>query len=202
MKKLISIADIEQLLVEKAETCVLTHDTIVTPAAIDFAEEKGIRFITQEPDPISTKTMTPFDSNKLVNDMLQLLTNKDILYALMASLKEEPYEFEQDDSGVKIIHGKTVKMTPLEENDKQICGQVLFKNDNETVEAGLLTIKGTDFSIKTKSEELNLVLEGNLIIRINGKAYKAQEGDLVSIPIGTQLERSATEHTKIFYIRS
>lgn len=202
MKKLISMADIEQLLAEKKETCVLTHDTIVTPAAIDLAEEKGIHFVTQESDPISNKATTSFDSNKIVNDMLQLLNNKEILHALITSLKEEPYDFEQDDSGMKIIHGKTVKMTSFEENNKQVCGQVLFKNVNETTEAGLLMIKATDFSIKTKSEELNLILEGNLVIRINGKTYTAQEGDLVSIPIGVQVERSATEQTKIFYIRS
>ncbi|WP_321384059.1 hypothetical protein [uncultured Enterococcus sp.] len=198
MKKLISMADMEQLLTEQKKECVVATDTIITPAAIDFAEEKGIRLIEQ-PE-MSNQIIAQLDSDEAVNSILQLLGNKDILQALITSLKDDPYEAHQDESGVKIIYGKTVRMSSSQKDNKQLCGQVLVKKD--TLEAGLLAIQDTDFCIKTKSEEVNLVLEGELIVKINEKAYKAEKGDIVSIPAGIQLERSAIGTAKIFYVRS
>lgn len=198
VKKLISIADIEQLLDEGKKECTVTSNTIVTPAAVDLAEEKGVRFVEQNVS--INPTTTTADSDQAVEDILQLLMNKDILQTLIASLKDDPYEAKQDDTGLKIIYGKTVKMVPLEKNNKQICGQILLKT--EKAEAGFLTLQDSDFYIKSKTEEINLILEGELTVRINGRSYKAQEGDVIAIPAGIQLERSAIGKAKVFYVRS
>lgn len=200
IKKLISIADIEKLSAEKKNECPVTPDTIITPAAVDLAEERGIQFVKHDFSANESNAHTA--SDKIVSDIFQLLKNKDVLQALITSLKDEPYTSERDGSGVEIISGKSVRMDSFVEGNKRICGQILFKNEIKNTEAGLLMLEETDFSIRTKSQELNLILEGDLSVKINGKSYKAQAGDLVSIPAGIQLERSTPRKVKIFYVRS
>lgn len=193
MKKLICLADIQQLIETKQTKCLIPVDTIITPAARDLAEEHQIEFQVEElPSVIEAGTMALF--------MKQLYAEPDLLQELIAILKNQPYTCESNQAGFKLIHGKTVQYNSKKTNSME-AKQVLFDNFDGTKIELVKLRKGTITKV-FDSEEIQFVIEGSLALTIDNQCFKSQKGDIHYYPAGSTAILQTEEETQLFVIKA
>ena len=66
--------------------------------------------------------------------------------------------------------------------------------------SGFLTIDHSSFTwTLSRYEETDIILEGSLSITIDGKTYRASQGDVLFIPKDSTVIWNAEDHVKLFY---
>lgn len=182
MKKLICEQDIK-LLAEKGETCCqIDKNTVVTPSARDAADAAGISFCCGESAPAAeagVNQLTP----ELIRSVVEGLIARgrlpaDFCERLMAA--GVPYCCEQDESGLKIVRGNTIRMDELLSGNPRVRYQRL--TDKAGAAAGILEIDHDTYQRTKDGNEIAYVLEGSLTVTIKGNTYSAGRGDCLFVP--------------------
>jgi ethanolamine utilization protein EutQ len=179
MKKLICAEDIETLQKEGKKSLLITKKTIITPSAKDLAEAYQIVFHKQtEPEEkIAWPDHETISKEGLVSLLRQLLHD-----AGTNIFSEAPFTFEKHTSGLKIIHGSTVKLQPLFKENPNVCYQELITPAESQMSGGILEIEKSSFYEEKTLESINYVIEGKLQLTIDGTTYMATKGDTIFIP--------------------
>ncbi|MDH6364088.1 ethanolamine utilization protein EutQ [Enterococcus sp. PF1-24] len=175
MKKLICIADIYALKEADQKECMITPQTLVTPAAYDVAEELGIAFV-EEAEPI-VNDLSDFLQQKDPGALLQLLGNQELLQRLTAILQKTPYQSEKDCQGTLLIHGQSIQMESCEKN--ACSSQLLFKNLFNCLNLKVIEIKAGPCQDLYFEDEVHLILEGCVDFTIENRQYHAEAGDVL-----------------------
>lgn len=181
MKKLICVADIQQLVNEQKKECLTTSETIITPAARDLADEFDICFLKQD------VSQPAHEEISLI--MARLCSDHGLLQQLIGVLKEpSPFESQQDSSGFQLIHGNTIQFDQSE-SEPGMAKQILFANFNQ-LKVEIVSLSKGLVKDCVSEEAIYFVLEGQLETRINQKQFDSQKGDIQYFP--SRLERRVT----------
>jgi ethanolamine utilization protein EutQ len=217
MKKLICAKEIEAAEKQGQKVFYIDSDTIITPAAKDAARACGIEFSTEAPvceaktpeAPVcEAKTSEPAKAceSGIDTDMMykvfKAMMDKGLLNGILDSLSDKPYVSETDCGGLKIVRGNTVKYDVLDtgnSSDKVFYQEIINAKDGCSMNAGFITIEGCTFDWETTCEELYYVVEGTLIVTVDGKVYTAHPGDSVFFPKGAKLAFGSPDKMKAFY---
>lgn len=113
-------------------------------------------------------------------------------------------EREVDASGVIVVRGRTVELTPFPAAGpgKHVgMADLITGRDGSPMTAGLMSWARADsFSWKLDYDEVDLVLEGVLHLTIDGRTLEAKAGDVLHIPKGSAVHFGTPWRTKVFYV--
>ncbi|WP_298703218.1 cupin domain-containing protein [uncultured Veillonella sp.] len=211
MKKLITVSDVESALSKQQVTIAIDDNTLITPAAKDLAKAKDITFIEQislEPTKPCAKTEVvgaiggavgvPSTGNQVLDLLQSILVNK-----VGGSVASDGLVRDKDASGLQIVRAQDVD---FDEFDTGVPGanvqykELIGYSDSPNISAGLLKIVGSKFPWKLLYDEIDIVLEGELNITINGVKRTAKAGDVLYVPKNSDVIWGADEYAKVFYV--
>lgn len=205
MKKLVSLKDIELCKQQGKTVLVVDSNTIVTPAAQDFAQENGIAFSTSSHACCETASKeeggTGGVDSELIYKALKALLEQGKLQDVLGSLPEAKYVSECDSKGLKVVRGNTVKLDVFDTGNSNVKAhyQELVSKEESAMSAGFLVIEESRFEWNLTYEEIDYVIEGTLTVTINGKTFTAKAGDVLFVPSGSQVVWGSPDKAKIFY---
>ncbi|WPC41575.1 cupin domain-containing protein [Clostridium sp. JS66] len=216
MKKLISVKDIEALILKGEKVFCIDGSEIITPSAQDLAKNNGIIFSTEAPEvkkqqpevkiqqqevkkPLNVEDM---DCEQMLN-FFRAMMDKGLLQQMLECLKGKslPFEADTDASGLKVVRGSSVKMDVFDTGnpDNKVYFQELVSKDESKMSAGFLIIENSKFDWELTYEEIDYVIEGTLTVEINGKTYTAHAGDVLFVPSNTKVVWGSPDKARVFY---
>lgn len=197
MKKLICMNDMKSFKDKNQTTIYVDDETIITPAAKDYAKLNNISFVEK---PGGGEGMGNFDISGLSKEDLYKVLKVLVDKGLLDISENKKYEAKTLAGGFKLVEGNTIKLEPLFEKtgDKVKYLEVIHSEDSP-MQSGYFTIDRESFSTTTELYETYCIQEGVLDIKINGTAFRATKGDILSIPKNTFIECSSDGFVKIFY---
>ncbi len=179
-KQLFTAADIRHLALEQKNNFLfLSPDDIVTPAAFDVARELGIRIIRQNPPgqmPVTFPQSTPA---RLPQGMIL--------------------------PPLKMIFGSAVIMEPFGEGLAASETNVRLKDvvtsaDGSSMAAGYMALEKGEFPWTLTYDEIDIVLEGELVITRGEVKAHAKPGDVIFIPKGSSISFGTPSHVRFVYV--
>lgn len=190
MKKLISMVDLQELLAENQTDCLISAETLITPAAIDLAEEKGIRFV-------QTKAETTAPDISFL--MEALCSEPRLLQQLISVLECQPFVSEQS-SGFQLIHGETIRYQ-TKEAETGIARQTLF-DAFKGIKVEIVNLSQGLIQEFCCQEEIQFVIEGQLTTTINQKQFECNKGDSLYYPTQTERRLEVKKDSQLLVIKS
>lgn len=113
-------------------------------------------------------------------------------------------EREVDASGVVVVRGQSVELTPFPAAGpgKRVgMADLITSRDGAPMTAGLMSWGRADsFAWKLDYDEVDLVLEGVLHLTIDGRVIEGRPGDVLYIPRGSAVVFGTPWRTKVFYV--
>lgn len=203
MKKLICAKDVETLAASKKTILYTDADTIVTPSAQDAAKVLGITFASEAACVKPATDENPLEGdNAVIYKVLKVMMEQGLLEGLLDLVEETPYTSDKDSSGLKVVHGKSVKLDVFDTGNanNKVYYQELISKEESLMSAGFLTIEKSSFDWELFYEEIDIVLEGTINITINGKTYTAEKGDILYVPKDSKVIWGAKDYAKLFYV--
>lgn len=209
MKKVICANEVKAAADTGLKVISMDSSTIVTPAAKDLAKELGVEFTLaalmdgkqccKPAEHQQTIRQVPAIDRELICDIVKAVLAKGFL----AKAPEKQMIVDREpQSGLKIVRGRTVNYEPFDTGNPgtQVAYREVVSKDESQMSAGFLTIEQSSFDWELSYEEVDIVLEGNLAITINGQTYEACQGDVLFIPKGSKVTWSASGYVKLFYV--
>lgn len=177
-RQLFTAADIRRISREqKSELVVLSSDDIVTPEARDIARELGIQFFIEDP---AKQNIPP-------QPQLAALSSQALLPPL------------------KMIFGGGVIMDPFGEGlaspgTNVRLKDVISSSDGSSMAAGFMALDQGEFPWTLTYDEIDIVLEGELVITRGNTSVHANPGDIIFIPKGSSITFGTPGKVRFVYV--
>jgi ethanolamine utilization protein EutQ len=172
-RQLFTAEDIRRLSREKTETLVLGHDDIITHEASDVAYALGLKVIRETAAGISLKK----DPSPLASRLPPLKVVR------MANVQIEPF-----------LEGKTTPGTNVWLKD------VVVTEDRSPMGAGYMSLDKGEMQWTLTYDEIDIVLEGELVITRGGEQVRGKTGDVIYIPKGSSITFGTPSWTRFVYV--
>ena len=191
MKKLISVKEVKHQHAAGNKIIYTNSNTIVTPAARDTANSLGMKFSESKDEEVVFPEM---DSEKFYK-VLKVLMEKGALEDLL-----QPYKKAEHSSGFSIIYGQSIQMESFDtgKQNTNVCYRQLI--DGKAMKAGILSARQSCFDWTIEQEEISYVIDGKVMIHIEGATFEAQAGDVLHFPLGTKVAFEIAAEAKFFYV--
>ena len=180
-RQLFTAEDIRRLSRERTETLVLGHDDILTHEAADIAYALGVKVIRETGSANSSelhrvegpaKALPPVDSNLPPLKVVR-----------MASVQVEPF-----------LEGKTTPGTKVWLKD------VVVTQDRSPMGAGYMSLDKGEMQWTLTYDEIDIVLEGELVITRGNEQVRGKTGDVIYIPKGSSITFGTPSWTRFVYV--
>ncbi len=221
MKNLITADDVKKS-IENGEKCMnIDSNTIITPAARDYASDNKIMFIDKPVEKFKGETtcpeekcltQNPKEDDDTINKISQEFTGvdrkliekivKEVIAEKMLLKMTNSFQKECDPSGLRLIRGDTVICEKFDNgNPDSNVGlkDIVNTKESPNMGAGFMTIENSRFDWELCYDEFEYIVEGNLDITINGTTYKGKAGDVFFIPKDSKITWSTKDYAKFFY---
>jgi ethanolamine utilization protein EutQ len=172
-RQLFTAEDIRRLSREKTETLVLGHDDIITHEASDVAYALGVKVIRETGSGIAlTRESIPVTSNLPPLKVVR-----------MANVQVEPF-----------LEGKTTPGTNVWLKD------VVVTEDRSPMGAGYMSLDKGEMQWTLTYDEIDIVLEGELVITRGREQVRGKTGDVIYIPKGSSITFGTPSWTRFVYV--
>jgi ethanolamine utilization protein EutQ len=180
-RQLFTAEDIRRLSREKTETLVLGHDDILTHEAADIAYALGVKVIRETGSTITSglnrveglkKESPPGNSNLPPLKVVR-----------MANVQVEPF-----------LEGKTTPGTNVWLKD------VVVTQDRSPMGAGYMSLDKGEMQWTLTYDEIDIVLEGELVITRGSEQVRGKTGDVIYIPKGSSITFGTPSWTRFVYV--
>jgi ethanolamine utilization protein EutQ len=172
-RQLFTAEDIRRLSREKTETLVLGHDDILTHEAADTAYALGLKVIRESGSGASIKKDLP----PAIPNLPQLKVVR------MANVQVEPF-----------LEGKTTPGTNVWLKD------VVVTQDRSPMGAGYMSLDKGEMQWTLTYDEIDIVLEGELVITRGNEQVRGKTGDVIYIPKGSSITFGTPSWTRFVYV--
>jgi ethanolamine utilization protein EutQ len=172
-RQLFTAEDIRRLSREKTETLVLGHDDIITHEASDVAYDLGVKVIRET----GSGTALRKESMPLPPNLPPLKV------ARMANVQVEPF-----------LEGKTTPGTNVWLKD------VVVTQDRSPMGAGYMSLDKGELQWTLTYDEIDIVLEGELVITRGSEQVRGKTGDVIYIPKGSSITFGTPSWTRFVYV--
>jgi ethanolamine utilization protein EutQ len=180
-RQLFTAEDIRRLSREKAETLVLGHDDILTHEAADIAYALGLKVIRE------TGSAAGSAPNRVEGFKKESPPGNPNLPPLkvvrMASVQVEPF-----------LEGKTTPGTNVWLKD------VVMTQDRSPMGAGYMSLDKGEMQWTLTYDEIDIVLEGELVITRGSEQVRGKPGDVIYIPKGSSITFGTPSWTRFVYV--
>jgi ethanolamine utilization protein EutQ len=172
-RQLFTAEDIRRLSREKTETLVLGHDDIITHEASDVAYALGVKVIRE------TGASVPLNKGLMpaAPDLPPLKAVR------MANVQVEPF-----------LEGKTTRGTNVWLKD------VVVTQDRSPMGAGYMSLDKGEMQWTLTYDEIDIVLEGELVITRGHEQVRGKTGDVIYIPKGSSITFGTPSWTRFVYV--
>lgn len=221
MKTLIDVAAVDAMKAQGISTVHINENTLLTPAARDEIVLNNMQ-IQDDYSPVRETTISSSCYHKkpkaapkqcssevnteMIYKVLSHLQEKGLLEPMLEACKRgiEPYKYEYDTSGFKLVRGDSIETRALSVGDTSLDGKIRYrevigKSDNSEMTSGILTIEDTDFSYETKCQSICHVLNGCITVKLSERVFEAKAGDIYFIPDGVKCCIGSSGLAKVFY---
>ena len=181
-RQLFTAEDIRRLSRERAETLVLGRDDILTHEAADVAIALGVKVIreTGSNSGIAIPQGHQNDGSRLEGFKADLPPLKVVR---MADVRVEPFE-----------EGKTTPGTNVWLKD------VVVTQDRSPMGAGYMSLDKGEMQWTLTYDEIDIVLEGELVITRGSEQVRGKTGDVIFIPKGSSITFGTPSWTRFVYV--
>jgi ethanolamine utilization protein EutQ len=172
-RQLFTAEDIRRLAREKTETLVLGPADIITHEASDVAYALGLKVIRETGSGVaSRKELMPVTSNLPPLKVVR-----------MANVQVEPF-----------LEGKTTPGTNVWLKD------VVVTEDRSPMGAGYMSLDEGEMQWTLSYDEIDIVLEGELVITRGHEQVRGKTGDVIYIPKGSSITFGTPSWTRFVYV--
>lgn len=171
-RQLFTAEDIRRLSSEKTETLVLGHDDIITHEASDVAYALGVKVIRETGSGNPGKESPPVASNLPPLKVVRL-----------ANVQVEPF-----------LEGRTTPGTNVWLKD------VVVTQDRSPMGAGYMSLDKGEMQWTLNYDEIDIVLEGELVITRGSEQVRGKTGDVIYIPQGSSITFGTPNWTRFVYV--
>jgi ethanolamine utilization protein EutQ len=172
-RQLFTAEDIRRLAREDTETLVLGHDDIITHEASDVAYALGLKVIRETGSGTSLKKAAP----PVVSHLPPLKVVR------VANVQVEPF-----------LEGKTTPGTNVWLKD------VVVTEDRSPMGAGYMSLDKGEMQWTLTYDEIDIVLEGELVITRGTEQVRGKTGDVIYIPKGSSITFGTPSWTRFVYV--
>ena len=172
-RQLFTAEDIRRLSREKTETLVLGDDDILTHEAADVAYALGVKVIRETGSGIALKK----DPIPVASTLPPLKVVR------MANVQVEPF-----------LEGKTTPGTNVWLKD------VVVTQDRSPMGAGYMSLDKGEMQWTLTYDEIDIVLEGELVITRGSEQVRGKAGDVIYIPRGSSITFATPSWTRFVYV--
>src|SRR5512147_974969 len=180
-RQLFTAEDIRRLAREKTETLVLAYDDILTHEAADTAYALGVKVIRE-----TGPTVGPALSRGagLKKESLPPVSNLPPLKVVrLANIQVEPF-----------LEGRTTPGTNVWLKD------VVVTQDRSPMGAGYMSLDKGEMQWTLTYDEIDIVLEGELVITRGSEQVRGKTGDVIYIPKGSSITFGTPSWTRFVYV--
>jgi ethanolamine utilization protein EutQ len=170
-RQLFTAEDIRRLARERVETLLLAPDDIVTAEATDTAFSLGMRLIRETEPTVALK------KEALSPNLPPLKVVR------MSNIQVEPF-----------LEGKTTPGTNVWLKD------VVITQDRSPMGAGYMSLDKGEMQWTLTYDEIDIVLEGELVITRGNEQVRGKTGDVIYIPKGSSITFGTPNWTKFVYV--
>ena len=170
-RQLFTAEDIRRLARERVETLLLAPDDIVTAEATDTAFALGVKLIRET------------DSNHSLRQAAPSLNLPPLKVVKMSNVQVEPF-----------LGGKTTPGTNVWLKD------VVVTQDRSPMGAGYMSLDKGEMQWTLTYDEVDIVLEGELVITRGNEQVRGKTGDVIYIPKGSSITFGTPNWTKFVYV--
>ena len=170
-RQLFTAEDIRRLARERVETLVLAPDDIVTHEATDTAFALGVKLIREAESAVSLK------KESLSPNLPPLKVVR------MSNVQLEPF-----------LEGRTTPGTNVWLKD------VVVTQDRSPMGAGYMSLDKGEMQWTLTYDEIDIVLEGELVITRGSEQVRGKTGDVIYIPKGSSITFGTPNWTKFVYV--
>ena len=171
-RQLFTAEDIRRLARERVETLLLAPDDIVTHEATDTAIALGVKLIRE------TESTAGVASKRM--DLPNLPPLKVVR---MSNIQLEPF-----------LEGRTTPGTNVWLKD------VVTTPDRSPMGAGYMSLDKGEMQWTLTYDEVDIVLEGELVITRGSEQVRGKTGDVIYIPKGSSITFGTPNWTKFVYV--
>ena len=170
-RQLFTAEDIRRLARERAETLLIAPDDIVTHEAMDVAIALGVKLIRE------TESTVAFKKESLSPNLPPLKVVR------MSNVQVEPF-----------LEGKTTPGTNVWLKD------VVLAQDRSPMGAGYMSLDKGEMQWTLTYDEIDIVLEGELVITRGTEQVRGKTGDVIYIPKGSSITFGTPNWTRFVYV--
>jgi ethanolamine utilization protein EutQ len=178
-RQLFTAEDIRRLAHERVETLLLAPDDIVTHEATDTAVALGIKLIRE------TESATGSALNRVEG------FRKDVPSLGLPPLKVVPMSNVQVE---RFLEGKATPGTNVWLKD------VVVKQDRSPMGAGYMSLDEGEMQWTLTYDEIDIVLEGELVITRGSEQVRGKTGDVIYIPKGSSITFGTPSWARFVYV--
>src|SRR5512143_78128 len=172
-RQLFTAEDIRRLARERVETLLLAPDDIITHEATDTAFALGVKLIRETEATSGVGRGAP----PVVPNLPPLKVVK------MANAQVEPF-----------LEGKTTPGTNVWLKD------VVITQDRSPMGAGYMSLDKGEMQWTLTYDEIDIVLEGELVITRGNEQVRGKTGDVIYIPKGSSITFGTPNWTRFVYV--
>jgi ethanolamine utilization protein EutQ len=172
-RQLFTAEDIRRLSHEKTETLVLGYDDIITHEASDVAYALGVKVIRET----ASGTALRKEPMPAVSNLPPLRVVR------MSNVQVEPF-----------LEGKTTPGTNVWLKD------VVVTDDRSPMGAGYMSLDKGEMQWTLTYDEIDIVLEGELVITRGNEQVRGKTGDVIYIPKGSSITFGTPSWTRFVYV--
>jgi len=172
-RQLFTAEDIRRLARERAETLLIAPDDIVTHEAMDVAIALGVKVIRETES-----------SNGLRKEAPSAIPNLPPLKVVrLANVQVDAF-----------LEGKTTPGTNVWLKD------VVLTQDRSPMGAGYMSLDKGEMQWTLTYDEIDIVLEGELVITRGTEQVRGKTGDVIYIPKGSSITFGTPNWTRFVYV--
>ena len=172
MRQLFTAADIRRVAREqKSDLLVLGHADLITPEAVDLAKELGVRLV-REPAP---SRPTPSATRSTPLPPLKVVRSASVTLEAFGADLAAP--------------GTNVRLK-----------DVVTSGDGSPMAAGYMALDRGEFHWTLNYDEIDIVLEGELVITRGAEQVRGGPGDCLFIPKGSRITFGTPSRVRFVYV--
>ena len=180
-RQLFTADDIRRLARERVETLLIAPDDIVTHEAQDVAFALGVKLI-RETESTSGPALSRVEG--LARGAPPVIPNLPPLKVVkMSNVQVEPF-----------LEGKTTPGTNVWLKD------VVVTQDRSPMGAGYMSLDKGEMQWTLTYDEIDIVLEGELVITRGNEQVRGKTGDVIYIPKGSSITFGTPNWTRFVYV--
>ena len=135
--------------------------------------------------------------------------NKDIIDEVIRRVMQEQMNNkanairQEDKSGVISIKTEKIIPKPFETGkvgDKVLLTDVFSLEESPRLGCGIMEMDKTTFDWTLTYDEVDYIIDGTLVIIIDGRKIVGNKGDIILIPKNTKIQFSAPEFARFMYV--